>query len=103
MAADAVAILTLRRPDDTELPEWSVGAHIDINLTNSLARQYSLCGEPGNRNRYRIAVLRESSSRGGSQFVHEKLRPGDRIGITGPRNNFPLFPASNYIFIAGGI
>ena len=103
MAADAVAILTLRRPDHAELPQWTAGAHIDVNLMNSLARQYSLCGDPGDRSHYRIAVLRESCSRGGSQFIHEKLSPGDRIGVRGPRNNFPLLPASNYIFIAGGI
>jgi ferredoxin-NADP reductase len=103
MAADRVAILTLRQPDRKALPEWTAGAHIDVNLPNSLTRQYSLCGNPNDLSSYRIAVLREPESRGGSQFVHQSLQTGDTIGIKGPRNNFPLIPASNYIFIAGGI
>jgi ferredoxin-NADP reductase len=35
--------------------------------------------------------------------VHDELSVGDRIGIGGPRNNFPLVPSRHYLFIAGGI
>jgi ferredoxin-NADP reductase len=103
MAADDVAVLTLRRPDSAALPVWTAGAHIDVNLPNSLTRQYSLCGDPDDLGNYRIAVLRESESRGGSEFIHRSLQTGHTIGIKGPRNNFPLLPAPNYLFIAGGI
>jgi ferredoxin-NADP reductase len=103
IAADGVADLTLRRPNRAELPVWTAGAHIDVNLPNSLTRQYSLCGYPDDVNSYRIAVLRESESRGGSEFIHRSLQTGHTIGIKGPRNNFPLLPAPNYLFIAGGI
>jgi ferredoxin-NADP reductase len=103
MAADGVAVLTLCRPDSTALPVWTAGAHIDVNLPNSLTRQYSLCGDPDDLGNYRIAVLRESESRGGSEFIHRSLQIGHTIGIKGPRNNFPLLPAPNYLFIAGGI
>jgi ferredoxin-NADP reductase len=103
MAADGIAVLTLRRTDRSPLPAWTAGAHIDVILPNSLTRQYSLCGDPGDLGRYRIAVLKEPKSRGGSEFVHRSLQAGHKIGIKGPRNNFPLIPAPRYLFIAGGV
>jgi ferredoxin-NADP reductase len=102
-AANEVAVLTLVGLDRVALPQWTAGAHIDLNLTNTLVRQYSLCGEPSDRRRYRIAVVKERASRGGSQFIHDRLRVGDKIEVSPPRNNFVLLPAANYIFIAGGI
>jgi ferredoxin-NADP reductase len=103
MAAESVAVLTLRRPDRAALPAWTAGAHIDVSLPNSLTRQYSLCGDPNELGSYRIAILREPESRGGSEFIHRSLQTGHTIAIKGPRNDFPLLPASNYLFIAGGI
>ena len=103
MAAEGVAVLTLRRPDRAALPAWTAGAHIDVSLPNSLTCQYSLCGDLNDLGSYRIAVLREPESRGGSEFIHRSLQTGHSVRIKGPRNNFPLLPASNYLFIAGGI
>jgi len=48
-------------------------------------------------------VLREPDSRGGSQFVHDKLAPGDLVDVRGPRNHFALEPSPRYLFVAGGI
>ena len=84
------------------LPTWEPGAHIDLVAPGAPVRQYSLCGDP-TAPFYRIAVLRESDSRGGSRFVHETLRPGDEVVIRGPRNHFALESAAEYLFIAGGI
>jgi ferredoxin-NADP reductase len=103
LVCDGVALFSLRRPDGADLPRWTAGAHIDLNLQNGLTRQYSLCGDPDDRCKFRIAVLREAESRGGSQFLHEALKIGDVISIKGPRNNFSWVPAANFIFIAGGI
>lgn len=89
-------------PVDAPLPEWQPGAHIDLALTGAPVRQYSLSGDPTS-SRYRIAVLREEASRGGSRAVHERLRPGDVVTLRGPRNHFALEPAAEYLFIAGGI
>ncbi|MFK5004303.1 oxidoreductase, partial [Klebsiella pneumoniae] len=75
---------------------------MDLALPGAPVRQYSLCGEPGSA-RYRIAVLREEQSRGGSRAVHERLRPGDVVSLRGPRNHFGLVPADEYLFLAGGI
>ncbi len=101
--AEGVVALTLSRPDGGRLPDWAPGAHIDLVLPNGLTRQYSLCGDRWDAHSYRIGVLREPAGRGGSAYVHDRLRPGDRVGVGGPRNNFPLVPSGRYLFVAGGI
>lgn len=101
--ADGVALLTLRRPDGGPAPSWEPGAHIDVVVAPGLTRQYSLCGDPADRSELRIAVLREAAGRGGSRAVHDDLGEGDVVTVEGPRNNFPLVPASRYLFVAGGI
>ncbi|MGK3209229.1 PDR/VanB family oxidoreductase [Amycolatopsis sp. MEPSY49] len=93
----------LRPPDGGELPDWRPGAHIDVVAGSGAVRQYSLCGDPGDRTSYRIAVLRESGGRGGSAWLHDHLREGDRVAVGGPRNHFALEPAPHYVFLAGGI
>lgn len=84
------------------LPLWEPGAHIDLVVPGAPVRQYSLSGDPADPV-YRITVLREGESRGGSRYVHDTLRPGDEVTIRGPRNHFALEPAAEYLFIAGGI
>lgn len=102
-AANGVLALTLAHPDGSELPEWTPGAHIDLVLTESLVRQYSLCGSTTNRAEWRVGILRDPNSRGGSQFVHDEVQPGSTIRVRGPRNHFPLVSSPRYQFIAGGI
>jgi ferredoxin-NADP reductase len=101
--ADGVVALDLRDPSGSELPAWEVGAHIDLMLTDDLTRQYSLCGDPADRETWRIGVLREPDGRGGSAFVHDRLVPGATVHVRGPRNHFALEPAARYLFVAGGI
>jgi ferredoxin-NADP reductase len=101
--ADGVVTLTLRDPAGDALPDWQPGAHLDLVLRPDLVRQYSLCGDPADRDTLRVAVLREPAGRGGSAYVHDELAEGQRIRIRGPRNHFPLVPARRYLFIAGGI
>ena len=102
-AADGVVALTLAPVDGGLLPEWTPGAHIDVQLTESLTRQYSLCGDPADRGTWRIGVLREVAGRGGSAHVHDELAAGSTIAVSAPRNNFELRKADHYLFIAGGI
>lgn len=102
-AAEGVLALTLRHPRGEELPPWQPGAHVDVVLGPGLERQYSLCGDPADRAVWRIAVLREPVGRGGSAYVHEELKVGDRVRVRGPRNHFRLEAARRYRFVAGGI
>jgi vanillate O-demethylase ferredoxin subunit len=68
-----------------------------------LVRQYSLCNDPTERHRWRIAVLRETTSRGGSAGMHERVKVGDSVRVSAPRNLFGLFPTGPSLLLAGGI
>lgn len=101
--AENVITFTLADPASETLPPWQPGSHLDITLPSGLVRQYSLCGSPENTSIYKIAVLRETNSRGGSKELHETALVGRNIQIRGPRNHFPFVEAQSYLFIAGGI
>lgn len=103
VVAEGVVAVELRHPDGRDLDAWTPGAHIDLLLGEGLVRQYSLCGDPGDRSLWRIAVRREPEGRGGSRHVHDVLSENDQVEVSPPRNNFPLRPAARYLFLAGGI
>ena len=94
----------LAASDASGLPGFEAGAHIDVHLPNGLTRQYSLCGHPQQAGRYRIAVLRDPKTRGGSQAVHDLIHEGDELRIGMPRNLFPLQKSGGHsLLLAGGI
>lgn len=105
--ADGVISITLTHPLGEALPAWTPGSHVDVHVTGEdgaeLVRQYSLCSDPANRSIYRLGILREPASRGGSSYLHETLQVGQQLAVSAPRNNFELREAPRYIFIAGGI
>jgi ferredoxin-NADP reductase len=101
--ARGVLSLVLSDPCGAPLPGWTPGAHVTIEVCPGLERQYSLCGDPEDATQWRVAVLHEPQGRGGSAFVHERLRPGDHVRAREPRNDFALVPAAEYRLIAGGI
>lgn len=84
-------------------PAIEAGAHIDLHLGNGLVRSYSLTN-PGDEQRYVIAVLNDRNSRGGSRYVHEQLRVGQVIEISAARNHFRLNETAEHsVLLAGGI
>jgi vanillate monooxygenase ferredoxin subunit len=102
--AEDIVRLDLVCPEGRELPPFSAGAHVDLFLGNGLTRQYSLCNDPAERGRYRIAVLRDPASRGGSTYVHEALAEGATLDISAPRNLFALDEtAKEHALFAGGV
>ncbi|MFJ3057229.1 PDR/VanB family oxidoreductase [Herbaspirillum sp. NPDC087042] len=110
IAAQDIASFELAALDGQVLPGFDAGAHIDVHVPGAdgatLLRQYSLCNAPGERGHYRIAVLREAASRGGSAGMHELVGEGDQIRISTPRNHFSLQPAvasRAILLFAGGI
>ncbi|GHB59504.1 ferredoxin:oxidoreductase FAD/NAD(P)-binding subunit [Streptomyces umbrinus] len=102
-ATPRIAVFDLARADGDELWEYEAGAHIDVQVGEAgLVRQYSLCGPPGIRKQYRLAVLHDPASRGGSRAMHA-LAEGDTLRIAAPRNRFGLTPARRHVLLAGGI
>jgi phthalate 4,5-dioxygenase reductase component len=104
MIADDVREFELVRPDSGDLPQFAAGAHIAVRVPNGQLRKYSLCNDPAERDRYVIAVKREAPGTGGSLSMVDEAKPGDRLMISAPRNNFALVNSpAGYVFIAGGI
>ncbi|WP_205877463.1 PDR/VanB family oxidoreductase [Mycobacterium camsae] len=103
VAPDVVA-LTLTDAEGGLLPSWTPGGHIDVQLPSGRRRQYSLCGPPGRRTDYRIAVRRIADGGGGSIEMHDALDVGDTLLFEGPRNAFYLGASEREVlFVIGGI
>ena len=98
-----IASFELARPDGSALPGFSAGSHIDVQMPGGLTRQYSLCNDAAEKHRYRIAVLRDAGTRGGSAGMHDAVQEGDLLTISEPRNHFPLVHAQRTLLLAGGI
>ncbi|MBY6708648.1 oxidoreductase [Rhodococcus sp. BP-241] len=105
MATDRIEVLDLVRTDGAELPEFEAGAHVDVlvDAELNLVRQYSLCGPTHDRSRYRLGILLEPASRGGSVRMHA-LTKGDLVRISSPRNRFGIAgDARRHVLVAGGV
>ncbi len=100
--ADDVVRLTLVLEHGGDLPAFDAGSHIELKLTDTMTRAYSLCSDPDERSIYQIAVKRESVSRGGSDFIHDHLRQGDKVTISQPKNYFPLSEEADHVLLVGG-
>lgn len=104
MQGHDVLVLDLQASDAAPLPAFEAGSHVDVHLDGGVVRQYSLCGDPGQTSVYRIGVLKDPASRGGSTAVHEQLLEGSELCISAPRNLFALADDAEYsILIGGGI
>jgi ferredoxin-NADP reductase len=109
-----IRMFVLRADDDRALPGYSAGAHVrvQVELPDGTKdwRHYSLINFATERNatnaptRYVIAVRKEDEGRGGSRFMHERLKQGDLLTIEPPKNDFPLHTGpGGTVLIAGGI
>lgn len=104
LQAEGIHAFDLAHPEGDELPEVEAGAHVDVHLPGGLMRSYSLAGDPRDRSRWTLGVLREVKGRGGSRAMHEKVRVGEMITVGAPRNAFALDDdAQHSILLAGGI
>lgn len=106
--APGIRAFALVDPDGKALPPFEAGAHIDVAVTlpdgGESTRTYSLAGDPGDRTRYRIAVLRENQGRGGSRYLHDRVTVGDVLSASAPASGFGLPADAVHVrLIAGGI
>ncbi|WP_027543531.1 PDR/VanB family oxidoreductase [Bradyrhizobium sp. WSM2254] len=92
------------RPAAGDLPPFTAGAHIDVQLPNGMMRSYSLLNSQEDRDRYVVGVYLEPTSRGASRYFHENISVGDELLISSPRNLFSLDEgAAPSVLIGGGI
>ena len=96
-----VALRMAPHSPDATLPKWTPGAHLELHLTDTLVRPYSLV--PNQSGYYEVAVLLEPDSRGGSSYVHKDLATGDRLAASVPRSFFQLQENGQAVLLAGGI
>lgn len=98
-----VAIMEFESATDQSLPQVEAGAHIDVYLPNGMVRQYSLCQNPQQQGVFRLGILKDADSRGGSICAFEDLKEGMKLQVSEPRNLFPLVKAPHSVLIGGGI
>ncbi len=100
---DEIAVFEISATDGSALPAFEAGAHIDVVVGPELIRQYSLSNAPGETS-YRLGILNDPESRGGSRQIHAELKAGAAVQISAPRNHFPLdMDAEHSLLIGGGI
>ena len=91
------------------LPRFSAGAHVTVTMKPSKGRtirnSYSLMGNRlDTTNGYEISVLRTQNSRGGSEYMHDQVKEGSILTISGPSNLFPIDArGKKFVLFAGGI
>jgi vanillate O-demethylase ferredoxin subunit len=102
--AENIRSFVLRDEAGRPLPPFTAGSHVLVHLPGGRKRQYSLCNDPRETDRYVIAVLRKSDGHGGSLAMHDAIGPGDILDIGEPRNDFELDEsARSFLLIAGGV
>ena len=109
-----IRMFRLRAADGAALPGYTAGAHLRVRVDLAGGaqdwRHYSLINlvpEPHATDaptEYVIAVRVEADGRGGSRYMHERVKAGDLLTVEAPKNDFPLHDgAERAVLIAGGI
>ena len=105
--ADTVKCFRFERIDGQPMPVFSGGAHVVVTMRDGdvLRRNpYSLMSSPLDTRGYEISVLRVENSRGGSHFLHDKLKLGGEVSLSQPVNLFSVDQrARKHLLFAGGI
>ncbi len=106
-ATPTVKRFSLASASGEKLPLFSAGAHVVVSMQDGghrIRNPYSLIDRAPDGSSYRIGVLRTPNSRGGSIFMHERVRVGSELVISMPVNLFPLVHAGRkHILVAGGV
>jgi ferredoxin-NADP reductase/MOSC domain-containing protein YiiM len=105
--SESVRSVRLADPGQAAVPAALPGQFLTVRLPADpgrppLVRSYSLSGPPG-ADHYRISVKREPHG-AGSQYVHTRVRAGDRLEVAAPRGTFILQPGdAPVLLISAGV
>ena len=105
--SDSVVSVYLADPGGAAVPPAQPGQFLTLRLRTErgappLLRSYSLSGAPGAAS-YRVSVKRERRG-AGSQFIHARVRAGDRLEAAAPRGTFILQPGTApVLLISAGV
>jgi ferredoxin-NADP reductase/MOSC domain-containing protein YiiM len=105
--SDSVNSVYLAEPDGAAVPAALPGQFLTLRLnavpgSKPLLRSYSLSGPPGAAS-YRVSVKREAQGVG-SQFLHDRVHPGDQLETAAPRGTFILQPGqAPVLLVSAGV
>jgi ferredoxin-NADP reductase/MOSC domain-containing protein YiiM len=92
VVAESATVTSFRLAAADALPTYQPGQFLTLKVPGAgdpvPVRTYSLSGDPRG-GEYRISVKREAHGTV-SRYLHEHLRPGDRIEVAAPRGDFVL-------------
>lgn len=104
---DEIKRFEFQSPSGEPLPAFSGGAHVVVEMDDGGQRRlnpYSLMSSPEQPDTYAISVRRDDAGRGGSLFLHQRVKAGDRLVLSVPMNLFSLDrTATKHFMVAGGI
>jgi ferredoxin-NADP reductase/MOSC domain-containing protein YiiM len=105
--SDSVVSVRLASPDGAAVPPAVPGQFLTLRLPagpdgQPVLRSYSLSGAPG-ADCYRVSVKREPHGVA-SQYIHSRVRAGDRVEVAAPRGTFLLQPGTTpVLLISAGV
>jgi len=99
---ESITHFELADPDGQVLRAYQPGSHL-IVTAGEKRNAYSLVADGVNPRSYGISVLRRGDG-GGSDWLHDRVRPGATIEVEGPRSMFaPVLGQRHALLVAGGI
>jgi ferredoxin-NADP reductase len=99
---DRIVHFAFESPGGGVLSSYEPGSHLIVHA-GDVRNTYSLVGDGVNPRRYEISVLRRGGG-GGSDWLHDTVRPGMTLTVEGPRSLFaPHTSETKALLVAGGI
>ncbi|MBL8813010.1 MAG: ferric reductase-like transmembrane domain-containing protein, partial [Planctomycetaceae bacterium] len=103
-----VRTFRLASPDGSDLPfTWQPGQFLNVQLNidgKRVARSYTIASSPAQKQWLELTIKREPQGLA-SSFLHEKMREGDLLSISGPAGRFVFAgdQQERVLLIAGGV
>lgn len=99
---ETITHFVLADPAGGVLTAFEPGSHLIVSAGEH-RNAYSLVGDGMNPRNYAISVMRRGAG-GGSDWLHDHVRPGALVEVEGPRSMFaPVHDQRHSFLVAGGI